>query len=188
MNRGFRWSDSLPNSHKGNFARATLNGHRKPFPYPIPDNFNTNNMKYPRFLTSILVRILYVLVKLTQGFPRKNIVEAFHQKYPEATFPTWEFQGERLLEVTFTSDRKEHCAIFDTRGNWLGTRTLISRSLLPVKIWEHLKVNFIKPDFLKIVQLNMPQGKFYELDIYDGSNFVHFFYDGKGVLQNKGTL
>lgn len=145
-------------------------------------------MKFPRVLRSILARSLYVIVNLTQGFPRKNIIVAFRLKYPEATFPTWEFQVEGGWEVTFTSERKEHCAIFDSHGNWLGTRTLISRSSLPVKIWEHLKINFIKPDFLKIIQLNLPQGQFYELDIYDGSNFIHLYYDRKGVLHNKGAF
>ncbi len=60
--------------------------------------------------------------------------------------------------------------------------------MLPVKIWEHLKTHFIKHDFLKIFQLSMPQGLFYELDIYDGSNFIHLSYDGKGVLYDKGAF
>lgn len=145
-------------------------------------------MRFPRTFRTILANSLYVVVNFIQKYPHKKILEAFRLKYPEATFPTWEFQGEGVWEVTFTSARKEHCSIFASSGNWLGTRTLISRIMLPVKIWEHLKIHFKKPDFLRIIQLNMPQGLFYELDIYDGTRFIHLYYDGKGVLHNRGVF
>ncbi|MCG2461239.1 PepSY-like domain-containing protein [Flavobacteriaceae bacterium F89] len=143
-------------------------------------------MKLPRILRIALAKSLYLLVNFVQKSPHRSILMAFRYRYPKASFPTWAFQGDGVWEVTFSKGTKEHCAIFDSSGNWLGTRTIISRNMLPTKIWAHLKEHFVKPDFLKIIQLSMPQGQFYELDIYEGTHYIHLYYDGKGNLYDQG--
>ena len=112
------------------------------------------------------IMIFVCLVSSCQlgGQPEK-VLEAFAQKYPDATKATWAIDRNGRHEADFKMGGTSYRADFDADGTWVETETSVKWKDLP----EATKAAFQNEDKKKdIIEIEMvdshEKGKFYDIE------------------------
>lgn len=136
--------------------------------------------------STILVMYLagFASVLLAQDIPQSDVpsvvLNVFQSKYPNATKPDWEIEGE-LYKVDFEIGKREHDLWIDKSGNIKKHKEDFPKSKLPAAISEKLKSEFSAYTIDDVDKFEQDGKVLYrvELEGSSGDREVWFSTDGK---------
>ena len=142
-------------------------------------------MNFGRTLKFISAVSLFSMIKIKYKKPANNILRVFKEKYPNATFVCWMQTDALDWNVHFNWKQKEYSALFNNKGRWLESTTLVLFDFLPSKIKIHFIKNYNIQSIRKIYEIHTPSSKLYKIEWCYEVSYLQFFYDTKGNLIQK---
>jgi len=113
---------------------------------------------------------------------------SFNSKFPNATHILWQQVDVFKWHVNFTLKKKKCTALFDSKGKWLETVTLVSLDKIPERLQLTLDEKNNKEGLRQIYHVQTPDRSLYELNLNNGLYTLRLLYDLSGKIVGKVLL
>ena len=114
-----------------------------------------------------------------------KIMEAFKEKYPEATQEQWMIKEDRY-KINFMANGAAHFTYFDRRGHWIKTFTKKDRQSVPDRITAFLDRHYQDYEVTKFYLKATPNGSGYTLALKRNGDYIWLEFDLDGlVIRNQ---
>ena len=114
------------------------------------------------------------------------IVQAHHDRFPDASKSQWEIFEGNLYVTQFILNGDDVYATYDPRGNWINSRTSMKQTALPEPVQITLRTDYIgyKIDNIgKIEAVNT--APYYEAHIMKDGEWFDLTLTPEGKVMNK---
>ena len=115
----------------------------------------------------------------------EKVKTAFSEKFPDAQKVNWEQEEENEWEAEFKMDDKEYSANFTSDGIWKETEYEIEKSDLPKVVMTTLETEFAGYNIDEVEISEIPEGKFYEVEIVNDDDEIEVTLTPDGRIVEK---
>ena len=145
-----------------------------------------------RFILLAVVMLLSFRA-LPQSQPPKKIKKVLLEKYPDAeivnTKGEWEMKGKskqhKTWNVLFKHDGKLSSSEFDSKANWIQTKTKISEDELPEAVMKSLEKNYYMYKIVIVARFENPKNEGYEVFLDGESDGFDIQFSEDGEILNR---
>lgn len=134
------------------------------------------------FILSIIMLTQNLIQAQNNKIPTETI-KAFEVKFPKATNPKWEKEGEKEFEVTFLLSGQKASANFTNNGEWIETESIILETALPKGFLDNFRN--LKKQFKinQIYKVERADGKsYFEIECSSGLIKKEYKLDQEGQI------
>jgi len=126
--------------------------------------------------------------KITPDKVPVPVKEAFAKKFPAATDVKYEME-KKDYEVTFKDKGVGMSANFNSKGEWLETKTIMIESDLPKEVLTSVATNFVGYSITEITKVEGPNNVLnYEMKLKKDKEGYEVKFSSKGDVLKKTPL
>ncbi|WP_181885248.1 PepSY-like domain-containing protein [Pontibacter diazotrophicus] len=141
----------------------------------------------------IQTTLIFLIASITIVFAQESSVpqgvqDAFKNKYPNMTAPSWDREDDNKYEATFNRDGKTYEAKFSANGEWLKTERDVNRSEVPQAVLTALANSeyaaWEQGDNFDEVE-TPAHAKLYKIEVERGDQEYNLYFTPEGELVNR---
>jgi len=141
-----------------------------------------------KIILSLAVLLIVVNV-FSQTRPTPKVKKAFSEKYENTEVVRWESETEKnrvtIWKAFFTQDDVLSVAWFDTKGNWIQTKTEIDKSALPKAVLKSIEENYYRYKIVISAKFTNPEVNGYEVFMDNGQEGFDVQFSEEGDVLNR---
>jgi len=136
----------------------------------------------------LLFSLMGYTQKITPDKVPVPVKEAFAKKFPAATDVKYEME-KKDYEVTFKDKGVGMSANFNSKGEWLETKTIMIESDLPKEVLTSVATNFVGYSITEITKVEGPNNVLnYEMKLKKDKEGYEVKFSSKGDVLKKTPL
>jgi hypothetical protein len=122
--------------------------------------------------------------------PYKNllVLNSFSSKFPKATEILWQQIDSSKCQVNFTMKKKRCTALFNSKGIWLETVTLMPINKIPKQLQLTLEEKNHSDGLQKLYHIQNSDRNFYEVSLNNGLYKFKLLFNLSGKIIGKVLL
>ena len=143
-------------------------------------------------MKSFVITLIILLVAtsaFTQSRPTNKVKKAFNEKYEKAEIVRWESETERnrvtLWKAFFKQDEVLSVAWFDPKGNWIQTKTEISKDELPEAVMKSIGDYYYQYKIVIAARFINPETEGYEVFLSSEMDGFDVQFSKEGEVLNR---
>lgn len=116
------------------------------------------------------------------------VLEAFRQRYPSVTTPSWELDTNGYYEAHYRIDDVKYRADFTKEGIWTDTETNVDFNELPSDVRSAFLLKYNSEAFRSAEAVDSAtKGKFYNVEVFNGTSKINVMFAGDGKILTPGV-
>lgn len=137
------------------------------------------------FAIPLLTALSSCAQDVSQALVPSVVLNAFQQKFPQASDVEWEKKGE-LYEVEFDLQYKDHKALLDSTGKIIKHKQEIKPSELPISVQTTLQKGFSKYKIDDVKRIETEGIVIYKVEVENAKEEKKVYLDANGkIIEGK---
>jgi len=143
-------------------------------------------------MKKIILSLVVLLIAgnvFSQTRPTSKVKKAFFEKYENAEIVRWESETERnrvtLWKAFFKDDGVLRSVWFDSKANWIQTKTKINEDELPEAVLKSIDDNYYQYKIVITARFENPETEGYEVFLDNGQDGFNVQFSKEGDVLNR---